>query len=38
VHIRTDGNTFKQTVDLVIEAIRTASASLDASTSEAGAR
>ena len=38
VHIRTDGNTFRQTVDLVIDAIRTAAASLDAATTEAGAR
>ena len=38
VHIRTDGNTFQQTVDLVIEAIRAAAASLDTATSEAGAR
>ena len=38
VHILTDGNTFTQTVDLVIEAIRTAAASLDATTTQAGAR
>jgi cytidylate kinase len=39
VHIRTDGNTFQQTVDLVVAAIRTAAAAaLDPATSEAGAR
>ena len=38
VHIRTDGNTFRQTVDLVIDAIRTAEAALDVATTEAGAR
>jgi cytidylate kinase len=38
VHIRTDGNTFRQTVDLVAAAIRSAALSLDPATTEAGAR
>ena len=42
VHIRTDGNTFAQTVDLVIAAIETAAAATDRATdaaaTEAGAR
>jgi cytidylate kinase len=38
VHIRTDGNTFQQTVDLVVDAIRAAASTLDPAASEASAR
>lgn len=38
VHIRTDGNTFRETVDLVIGAIETAARASDRATSRAGTR
>jgi cytidylate kinase len=38
VHILTDGNTFQQTIDLVIAAIEGAARALDAQGTEAGAR
>ena len=38
LHIRTDGNTFRETVDLVVGAIEAASAAKDGSATEAGAR